>query len=226
MDYDLAIVGGGLAGSSLGSAVARRGARVIILEREPVFRDRVRGEGILPWGAAEAHELGIHQILTGACAQETRWFTTPDSNRDLIETTPARMGFLNFYHPEMQQCLLDHAVTAGVTLCRPAEVINVIPGDPPTVVVRMGQTEQKVTAHLVVGADGRSSQVRNWSGFPVSRDLDCLIVAGTLYRGLPLPEDAAQMVLNPSVQRMSIVFPIGKQRFRVYLAFGMGRARH
>ena len=30
------------------------------------------------------------------------------------------------------------------------------------------------------------------------------------------------MVLNPTVQRMSIVFPIGKQRFRAYLAFRHG----
>jgi flavin-dependent dehydrogenase len=45
MDYDLAIVGGGLAASSLGGALARVGARVAIFEREPMFRDRVRGEG-------------------------------------------------------------------------------------------------------------------------------------------------------------------------------------
>jgi 2-polyprenyl-6-methoxyphenol hydroxylase-like FAD-dependent oxidoreductase len=86
------------------------------------------------------------------------------------------MGILNFYHPEMQQCLLDHAVAAGATLCRPAEVINVVPGDPPAVFVRMGQTEQKVTARLLVGADGRNSQVRNWSGFTVNRDPSCLVV--------------------------------------------------
>jgi 2-polyprenyl-6-methoxyphenol hydroxylase-like FAD-dependent oxidoreductase len=222
MNYDLAIVGGGLAGSSLGSALARAGARVIIFEREPVFRDRVRGEGMLPWGAAEARELGIHQVLTGVCAQEVRWLTAPDSNRDLIETTPSRLGFLNFSHPEMQQCLLDSAVAARVELRRPAEVTNVIPGDPPTVVVRMGGAEQTITARLVVGADGRNSQVRRWSGFEVSQDPDCLTVAGTLYRGLSLPEDAVQMVMNPDMQRISIVFPIGDRRFRAYLGFRSG----
>jgi menaquinone-9 beta-reductase len=222
MNYDLAIVGGGLAGSSLGSALARAGARVIIFEREPVFRDRVRGEGILPWGAAEARELGIHDVLTRVCAQETRWLTAPDSNRDLIETTPSGLGFLNFYHPEMQQCLLNHAVVAGAELCRPAEVINVIPGDRPTVVARVDGMEQRVTARLVVGADGRNSQVRNWSGFRVSRDPDCLVAAGTLFRDLPLPVDAVQLVMNPDVQRMSIVFPVGDRRFRVYLCFRNG----
>jgi menaquinone-9 beta-reductase len=222
MDYDLAIVGGGLAGSSLGGTLARAGARVIIFEREPMFRDRVRGEGILPWGSAEARELGLYQFLTSGCAQETRWLTAPDSNRDLVETTPAGLGFLNFYHPAMQQCLLDNAEAAGARLCRPAEVVNVMPGDPPVVVFRTGGTKQKITARLIVGADGRNSQVRKWGGFGVCQDPDCLVVAGTLYRNLPVPADAVQILMNPAVQHLSITFPIGDERFRVYLAFRHG----
>jgi flavin-dependent dehydrogenase len=98
-NYDVAIVGGGLAGSSLALALAKRGTDVVVLEREPRFRDRVRGEGMLPWGAAEARELGIREPLLEACAIETRWWTAPDDNRDLVETTSCWLGFLNFYHP-------------------------------------------------------------------------------------------------------------------------------
>src|SRR5262245_28801860 len=134
MDYDLVIVGGGLAGSSLGAAMAATGARVLIIERETEFRDRVRGEGMLPWGAAEGRKLGVRQPLLDSCAIETRWWTAPNDSRDLIETTPSRLGCLNFYHPEMQQRLLDLAVAAGVVLWRPAEVTNVVPGDPPAIV--------------------------------------------------------------------------------------------
>jgi flavin-dependent dehydrogenase len=49
-NYDVAIVDGGLAGSSLALALAlaKRGTDVVVLEREPQFRDRVRGEGMLP----------------------------------------------------------------------------------------------------------------------------------------------------------------------------------
>ena len=52
-DYDLAIIGGGLGGATLGLAMAQSGARVVIIEREAQFRDRVRGEGIFPWGCVE-----------------------------------------------------------------------------------------------------------------------------------------------------------------------------
>jgi menaquinone-9 beta-reductase len=218
-DYDVVIVGGGLAGSGLGAALAKTGARVLITEREAQFRDRVRGEGMQPWGAAEARELGLYRPLIEDCAHETRWWTTPEENRDLIETTPSRLGCLNVYHLEMQQRLLNLTVQAGVEVRRPAEVISVIPGDPPTIRLRENTSEQQITARLVVGADGRHSKLRGWGDFPVSRDRQCLTIAGILYGDLALPEDAVQFVLNPGVQRLSIIIPIGGQRFRAYVCF-------
>ena len=43
--YDLAVIGGGIAGASLGKSMAEAGARVLILEGVNRFTDRVRGEG-------------------------------------------------------------------------------------------------------------------------------------------------------------------------------------
>jgi hypothetical protein len=153
MDYDLVIVGGGLAGSSIGAAIASKGARVLIIERDVEFRDRIRGEGMLPWGVAEARELGIYQPLLDSCAIETRWWTTPDDNRDLAATTPSGLGCLNFYHPEMQQRLLDHAVAAGAELLRPAEVTHVAPGTPPSVCARWNGVERRITARWSAQTD-------------------------------------------------------------------------
>jgi len=184
-----------------------------------VFRDRVRGEGMLPWGVAEARELGIYDRLLADCAHQTRWLTMPDSNRDLVETTPARTGLLDFYHPEMQQCLLDLAVESGAELLRPAEVLEVVPGDPPTITIRMDGTTRQLTCRLVVGADGRNSRVRTQAGFTVERDQDWITIAGALYRDLRVPDDAVQMVVNPIDQGLSIVFPIGGGRFRAYVAY-------
>jgi flavin-dependent dehydrogenase len=57
--YDIITVGGGLGGSALAKAMAAHGARVLVVERETQFKDRVRGEFMAPWGVAEARELGI-----------------------------------------------------------------------------------------------------------------------------------------------------------------------
>ena len=68
--YDLIIAGGGIAGSSLALVMARAGARVLVLEREERFRDRVRGEGIHVWGTVDVKALGVYDILLGRCAHE------------------------------------------------------------------------------------------------------------------------------------------------------------
>jgi 2-polyprenyl-6-methoxyphenol hydroxylase-like FAD-dependent oxidoreductase len=49
--------------STLAIAMARSGARVLVLEKETKFRDRVRGEALAPWGVAEARKLGIADLL-------------------------------------------------------------------------------------------------------------------------------------------------------------------
>ena len=219
MDYDLIIAGGGLAGSSLASTMAQAGVRVLIIEREPQFRDRVRGEAMLPWGAAEARHLGIYQPLLDRCAVGVPWWVAPDGARDLVTTTPSQLGCLNFYHPEMQQMLLDMAVASGAELLRPGEAVGVVADVPPTILVRANGSEWRITGRLVVGADGRNSRLRARAGFPLSRDPDCLTVAGVLLRDLALPDDAVQFVINPMVQRLSIIFPVGRRRFRAYVVF-------
>jgi len=68
--YDIITVGGGIAASALAKAMAERGAKVLVLEREKQFKDRVRGEAIVSWGVAEANELGICRLLEESCAHD------------------------------------------------------------------------------------------------------------------------------------------------------------
>jgi flavin-dependent dehydrogenase len=69
-DHDLIIVGGGLGGSALATVMAEKGARVLLLEREQQFRDRVRGEAIFPWGVVELDKLGLYRTLAERCGTE------------------------------------------------------------------------------------------------------------------------------------------------------------
>jgi len=50
MSFDVTTVGGGLAGSTLATELARAGYKVLILERETHFKDRVRGDAAVGSG--------------------------------------------------------------------------------------------------------------------------------------------------------------------------------
>ena len=103
--YDLAIIGGGIAGASLGRSMAEAGARVLILEGVNRFTDRVRGEGLLPWGAAEIERLGLKDCFAKAGALEFRWLdqylgAQKTEHRDLPATTLTRTPAVSFLSPE------------------------------------------------------------------------------------------------------------------------------
>src|SRR3954471_7301934 len=115
MSYDVITVGGGLAGSTLATELARAGHKVLVLEREMQFKDRVRGENMLPWGVAAARRLGIYDDLIAAGGHPApNWefwiMGNPTPPRDLRATTPGGDAALNMFHPDLQETLLSRAV--------------------------------------------------------------------------------------------------------------------
>ncbi len=220
-DYDIITVGGGLGGASLAKAMAERGYRVLVLEREEQFKDRVRGEIMFPWGVAEAQSLGIYDVLMEKCGHLPQFIDTRVGSgslglRDLAETTPQKLRPLCFYHPSMQEALLEAAEDAGAEVRRGARVRGAQPGTAPTVTVASKGGHETLTARLVVGADGRGSKVRKWGAFDVAADARGLQLAGMLLDNIEGIEDRSVMVLNPFVQRLALLFPQGGGRARAY----------
>src|SRR3954447_2444456 len=222
MVYDAIIVGGGLAGSTLAKSLREHGYRVLILERETRFKDRVRGEQMHPWGVSAARQLGIYASLLACGGNQTRWWTTwiggsPAFNRDLEATNPHGVGSFNVYHPAMQECLLGLAESAGVEVWRDAAVDAVVPGRPPQVRVRHHGSVSFVQGRIVVGADGRNSLTRSRAGFPARRDPDRLMTVGMLCEGVRAPENATHH--GVAGDRATLIAPLGNQRARVYFIY-------
>jgi menaquinone-9 beta-reductase len=212
--YDIITVGGGLGGSALAKVMAEHGARVLVVERERHFKDRVRGEAMHPWGVAEARALGIYTLLHEACGHEIPWRDTylgPERlfHRDLSTTTPQRAAEFAFYHPTMQEVLLTAAAEAGAESRRGARVRGVKPGPIPTVAIEHDGQVDELRTRLVVGADGRASLVRKWAGFAARRDPKRFLVAGVLFDDMSVSQDTAYIIYNPRLGQAVPMFPQG-----------------
>jgi 2-polyprenyl-6-methoxyphenol hydroxylase-like FAD-dependent oxidoreductase len=218
--YDIITVGGGLGGSAIAKAMAEHGARVLVLEREKQFHDRVRGEGMAPWGRAEAAQLGLNDALKAARAHEGRFACGLGPKRDLVATTPQGLSNFHFYHPAMQEAVLEAAAKSGAQIVRGASVTSVARGLPAKVEYTVDGKAVTAVARLVIGADGRTSNVRRWGSFTVKRDPNRLMIAGVLLEGgESYLEDTIYFILRPALLRGVVFIPESGRRFRAYLIY-------
>ncbi len=222
--YDLIVVGGGIAGSSLAGRVASTGARVLVLERERAFRDRVRGEWVAPWGVVELERLGTLELLRErAAAHDLPLIHTGVSAlapraRDLVERSAVHRAALSFFHPEAQEALIGWAAGQGAEVIRGARVAAVSGGDVPSVEWG-GDAPGAAGARLVAGADGRTSTVREAIGRPEQSYGNTRLWAGVRLKHLNWPSDCGMTLFDPASSHQTAVFPQGDGSARVYLGF-------
>ncbi len=221
-DDDIVTVGGGIGGSAIAKAMAENGKRVLVLEREMSFKDRVRGEWMAPWGAAETKKLGLYDdlIAAGGCpAPKFAAFAGPAPMpvRDFRVDCALKMSALVMYHPAMQESVLAAAEKAGAEVKRGVKVNGVTPGKEPSVSFEGDGGGQNVSARLVVGADGRNSMVRKWGGFESSEEQPGNQLAGVLLENYSGLQDTATAVFNPFIGQVVFLFPQGGGKARAYL---------
>jgi len=176
-DYDILIVGGGLAGASLAIALRHLPVHVGLIEAisldsrsQPSYDDR---SVALAYGSKKIFEsMGVwsQASLTGA---------TPI--REIHISDRGRFGFTRLSHRDaavealgwvVENRVLGAALGSTLKACNnvdvicPASVEHVeMAGDRANVSVRAGNDEKKFSARLVVAADGGRSILRDSAGF-------------------------------------------------------------
>src|SRR2546422_4603220 len=227
--YDIITIGGGLGGSTLAKAMAEHGIRVLVLEQEQRFRDRVRGENIWPWGVAELKALGVYEQLRSTCAWAILWFDISVrpvlvAHRDVSGTSLQQLPGLNFYHPAMQEVLLQAAIEAGAEVRRGVRACGITPGAVPTVTIEQEGRVEDLPARLIVCADGRTSMARRWAGFTAHRDHKGMLLTGVLLAEMPAPDlETNYVIFNPHEEKAVFLGPLGEGRVRAYLIYPKDR---
>src|SRR3954454_12767187 len=140
---DVVIVGGGIGGGALATALAGDGLDVVVLEATEVYEDRVRGESMVPWGVKEARELGVEQVLLDAGAHQMPAWIHYDADLplelSLANPLPVGMmipdvaGSMEMRHPDACNALEAAASAAGARYLRAIGDVVIEAGPAPTV---------------------------------------------------------------------------------------------
>lgn len=232
--YDLAIVGGGIGGSGLAAVMARAGYSVLLLEQSEVYEDRVRGEWIAPWGVAETRRVGLYELLMSVGGHHVGRHVTYDESRD-AETSEALTLPLSIFaegvpgplclgHPLHCQTLFDAARAAGADARRGVNVTSVRLGERPGLTFEHDGQTIEVEARLVVGADGRTSQVREAAGVTLHQDKPHHWFAGLLIEGAEGWDQDLQAI-GTEDDFGFLAFPQGSGRVRIYGGYALDEAR-
>lgn len=157
---DSVVIGRGIAGLALAAAMAADGHEVLLLERQTVYRDKVRDEVINCWGVAELLQLGLEKAILKAGGTyidrfvgfdetvdpDTAWARAPH----LDELMPGIRRVLDVGHSEACQALSTATSEAGATVVRDIGHVRVTAEARPSV-----RYERDGTGHEVADPAGR-----------------------------------------------------------------------
>ncbi|CAK7219080.1 hypothetical protein SCUCBS95973_003703 [Sporothrix curviconia] len=197
------VVGAGLGGLGAAIAILLAGHDVTVLESASTIGEVGAGIQVLPnsarvlfsWGLKDA--LEPHATMPRKC-NFISWKGQHLSEMDYHAYAQAANGpFMDFHRANLHKCLLDRAVELGAKLVTSARVDDVeIAGDDAvdaTVVLADGR---RMTADLVVGADGIHSRLRE----VLVGHADPPELTGDLAYRLLLP--AAAMLADPELRAL------------------------
>lgn len=164
-EYDVAIIGGGPAGSTAACVLARHGRKVVVLEREKFPRFHI-GESLLPYSMKAFERLGVKEKLEAISMEKIGGEVASSCG-----TRKVRFYFRTGYKLEQtksyqvkradfDKLLLDHAAESGAEVREETEVGQVsFTEDDVRIATRSAAGAAEVRARYVVDCSGRNSVV-------------------------------------------------------------------
>ena len=159
--YDLAIAGGGPAGSAAAWQAAQTGARVVVLDKAEFPRDKPCGDGLTPRAVGYLQKMGLaDEVAKFYRVNRAKVFSPSEWELSF----PHRPGMPDHGHVarrlELDTLLLKNAESAGAEVRQSAEVVGPIVDDDGRVTGVTLKSGERLLADAVISADGAYSPVR------------------------------------------------------------------
>jgi geranylgeranyl reductase family protein len=218
--YDVAIIGGGPAGSTAATLLAKAGRRVIVFEREKFPRFHI-GESLLPASMRTFTRLGLQEKLranfmekfggemSSACSEEAVRFYFKDGYRSQCDRS------YQVTRADFDKVLLDHAAENGAEVHEETNVQSVRLGDHVSLgVSAQGGEAREIRARYLLDASGRNSFVGAMLGLRKNYEQLHKFSLFAHYTGVERPEgrDATLTRMIRGVDRWFWVIPLTAER--------------
>ena len=222
--YDVAIIGGGPAGSTAAALLAQAGRRVILFEREKFPRFHI-GESLLPFSMKAFTRLGLHEKFSragfikkyggeiiGACSENGTKFYFKDGYRSQTDHA------YQVTRGDFDKVLLDHARESGAHVHEQTAVDGIdFSHDGIQLGVRSDGSFHSVRAQYLVDASGRASVLGRQ--FKIKKNYDHLQKLSIFahYEGVWRRDgiDGTLTVLVRAVDRWFWLIPVTAERTSV-----------
>ena len=211
-EYDALIVGGRVAGATVAARLAQQGRKVLLVDREEFPSDTISTHALAFNAVDSLRRLGVLDRIEAAGFR--RIFRHRAWVEDICIEAPAGPPGTYSIAPRrvvLDQILLDRAAECGAEVRQRTRVDGLLVESGTVVgavLQQIGGEKREVRARVVVGADGKQSQVAHWVGAakyderPVGRP----IYYGYFHGFTPLAEPAIELFFGSD--RIGFCFPM------------------
>jgi len=158
--YDVAIVGAGPAGTTAARYLAKKGLKVVLVEKKPVPREKPCGGMLTPRVFERFSDLRSEMKNFGVSTSYGAYLHFPSLKTNLQHTTTSPMSFM-ILRKKFDHALVQMAMDYGVELVTNKVRSLVIKPDVAQVLLDDNST---IESNVVIGADGVSSVVAKETG--------------------------------------------------------------
>ena len=185
--WDIAVIGGGVAGSTAAALLARHGLQVILIEKGTFPRQKVCGEFLSPEGTDVLIRLGVWPQIEAHHPQRVDGFTLTAGRRQTRHRLPSPGWGVSRW--VLDHLLWEHALRSGVATrerCTVEQVTGDFQRGFSLTLQQAGLSSTRIQARAVLCAAGRQWQPRGQQRTPRYRGRSCFVGLKAHVQGVPL----------------------------------------